>query len=106
MKHLERVITASKRAIVKNRIVENGCNYPQISEDKRKKKAKGSIIDEVKEITDGPVKRDDDRVIWGNLDSKKKNKKGGVDEPLLVADYTAPVVDFPPAAEISPVEKQ
>ncbi|KAL8911978.1 MAG: hypothetical protein Q9171_002954 [Xanthocarpia ochracea] len=79
MKHLERVIPASRRAIVKDRIVEDGCDYPQIAKDKSKKKAKGSIIDEVKEIIDGPAKRDDDRVIWGNLGSKKKNKKGGVD---------------------------
>lgn len=74
MKHLERVVPASKRLIERVPIFEDPWDFPPVSKDKKKKK--GTRIEEAVEIIEEPPKRNDDDWLWG---LKKKTKKQPVE---------------------------
>ncbi|KAL8771423.1 MAG: hypothetical protein Q9209_003091 [Squamulea sp. 1 TL-2023] len=82
MKHLERVIPASKRPIVKDTFVEDVWAFPPVSKDRKKKKAKKPLVNEVIEIVEEPAKRgDDDGGNWSISGTKKSSKKDVFEKP-------------------------
>ncbi|KAL8787731.1 MAG: hypothetical protein Q9213_002051 [Squamulea squamosa] len=86
MKHLERVIPASKRPIVKDPIIKDFWGFPPVSKGKKKNKAKKPVVETIEE----PVKRDDDD--WGNWSingTKKSSKKDlvGSKEPDSLGNH-------------------
>ena len=76
MKHLERVIPASKRLIERVPIFEDPWGFPPVSKDKKKKKGTRLIVEDAVEIVEEPPKRNDDDWVWG---LKKKTKKEPVE---------------------------
>lgn len=95
MKHLERVIPASKRLIERVPIFENPWG-PPIFKDKKEKKAVRPVLDDVVVIIEEPTKRNDDDCGWG---LKKKTKKEPV-ESSSPADVGVPKKDMDPQAPI------